>query len=124
MVNSIKSVIRRLLPNRFLVALSALRHPDAFVLKKDYVLNNKSKVTYNNDGLTTIHNCDFMFDEWFSQAYKKGKETGSWGRADIYWRTHVACFVAQIGKNLEGDFVECGVNKGGLSRNSNRICIV
>ena len=36
--------------------------------------------------------------------------------ADIHWRAYVVCWAANKAKSLEGDFVECGVNKGRLSR--------
>jgi O-methyltransferase len=70
---------------------------------------------YNRDGLTTIHNADFEKDPLFARAYQKGKATGSWGSCDIQWRAFVACWAAEHAIRLEGDFVECGVNKGGLA---------
>jgi O-methyltransferase len=77
-------------------------------------------LTYNQDGLATRHNCDFMHDKLFQESYSYGKSTGSWngswGEADIQWRAYVACWAANKAKNLEGDFVECGVNRGGLAR--------
>lgn len=72
-------------------------------------------LTYNQDGLASKHNCDFMKDARFVKAYAAGKATGSWGDSDIHWRAHVVCWAAQKGMVLEGDFVECGVNKGGLA---------
>jgi hypothetical protein len=71
---------------------------------------------YNEDGLITYHLCPFMDDPLFVEAYNLGKETGSWPNVDISWRAYVACWVANKVKDLEGDFVECGVNLGGLSR--------
>lgn len=81
-------------------------------------------LTYNQDGLATRHNCDFIEDDLFKASYARGKSTGSWtgswtppgGETDIHWRAHVACWAAYKAKDLEGDFVECGVNKGGLAR--------
>jgi hypothetical protein len=72
--------------------------------------------TYDQDGLLTIHNCDFMKEPRFQAAYALGKATGSWLGYDIHWRVHVACWCAERAKGLPGDFVECGVNKGGISR--------
>lgn len=72
-------------------------------------------LTYNQDGLASKHNCDFIKDERFAKAYAAGKATGSWGDSDIHWRAHVVCWAAKKGMSLEGDFVECGVNKGGLA---------
>jgi hypothetical protein len=58
-----------------------------------------------------------MKDPLFMESYELGKSTGSWGESgNIQWRAFVACWAANKGKTLEGDFVECGVNKGGLAR--------
>jgi hypothetical protein len=73
-------------------------------------------LTYNQDGLATVHNCDFVRDARFAKAYAKGKSTGSWGSVDLQWRAFVACWAADKARHLEGDFVECGVNRGGLAR--------
>jgi O-methyltransferase len=73
------------------------------------------RLTYRQDGLATVHNADFMKDERFRAAYKAGEATGSWG-GDIHWRAHVVCWAAERGRNLPGDFVEFGVNRGGYAR--------
>lgn len=72
--------------------------------------------TYAQDGLVTRHNADFMRDPLFMESYALGKATGSWPVGEPAWRTYVACWAAQKGCALEGDFVECGVNRGGMSR--------
>jgi hypothetical protein len=74
-----------------------------------------SDFTYHQDGLATVHNVDFIKDARFAHAYAKGRATGSWGQADPAWRAHVCCWAAEKGRTLEGDFVECGVNRGGLA---------
>jgi hypothetical protein len=73
-------------------------------------------LNYNADGLACSTNCDFLNDERFIKAYELGKSTGSWGDYDVRWRAYVACWAAAHVKTLAGDFVECGVNRGGLSR--------
>jgi len=73
-------------------------------------------LTYNQDGLATVHNCDFLHDPHFLEAYRLGEETGSWAGAQIHWRAYVVCWAADKASRLEGDFVECGVNRGGYSR--------
>lgn len=69
---------------------------------------------YDFDGLRSIHNHDFMADPRFKKAYDRGiKAAGidyNW-----YWRVHVGLWAASVAVKLEGDFVECGVNKGFLS---------
>jgi O-methyltransferase len=72
-------------------------------------------LTYNQDGLASCHNADFMKEPLFMDSYALGKSTGSWGESDIHWRAFVACWAANKAKTLPGDFVECGVNKGGLA---------
>lgn len=72
--------------------------------------------TYNEDGLITYHVCPFIDDSLFMEAYNLGKQTGSWPGIDIRWRAYVACWVSNKVKDIDGDFVECGVNLGGLSR--------
>jgi hypothetical protein len=73
-------------------------------------------LTYNQDGLATCHNCDFRSNPLFAESYRLGKSTGSWGNNDPDWRAYVACWAAHKAVGLEGDFVECGVNRGGLAR--------
>lgn len=73
-------------------------------------------LTYNQDGLATRHNCDFLRDKNFLKAYSSGVATGSWGANNIEWRVFVVCWAAQHAMHLDGDFVECGVNRGGLAR--------
>jgi O-methyltransferase len=72
--------------------------------------------SYASDGLITFHVADFLNDPRFREAYRLGKATGSWKSANIEWRVYVACWAATRGKALAGDFVECGVHKGGLAR--------
>lgn len=72
--------------------------------------------TYAQDGLYTIHCADFMKDERFARAYAAGKATGSWSGAAVHWRVYVACWLAERASSLEGDLIECGVNRGGISR--------
>jgi len=71
--------------------------------------------TYLEDGLMTRHNADFLQDARFTSAFHRGKETKSWGNTSPRWRVHVACWAAETAASLAGDFVECGVNRGGLA---------
>jgi O-methyltransferase len=73
-------------------------------------------VTYQADGLLTEHAADFLSDPRFVQAYDAGKATGSWWDHDLQWRAHVVCWAAQQALALDGDFVECGVHRGGYAR--------
>ena len=70
--------------------------------------------TYAEDGLITRHTADFVRDPQFVAAYSKGKATGSWGNMEPRWRVYTACSWAKRAAKLPGDFVECGVNRGGM----------
>jgi hypothetical protein len=57
-----------------------------------------------------------MKDDQFNLAYSAGDELHSWGEgAAIHWRAYVLCWAASRAVSLDGDFVECGTNKGGTS---------
>lgn len=73
------------------------------------------RATYNQDGLVTAHNADFMEEPRFKQAYEAGWQTGSWTFGDLHWRAYVICWAAERASHLPGDFVECGVNRGGYA---------
>lgn len=74
----------------------------------------QNTLTYNQDGLATQHNADFMRDSRFIEAYKIGMENGN-PATHIEWRVHIALWCATQALRLDGDFVECGVHTGILS---------
>jgi O-methyltransferase len=74
------------------------------------------KIRFQEDGLATVHNCDFLQDPRFQRAFAAGAATGSWYGSSIRWRAYTVCWAAERALSLPGDFVECGVNKGGLAR--------
>ena len=100
-------------------ALGALPEPLAKIIRcigaPDKFLHFPD-ATYAQDGLVTRHNADFMRDTRFAESYRLGRATGSWPGGEPAWRTYVACWAAEKVVGLEGDFVECGVNRGGMSR--------
>src|SRR5947209_6040766 len=71
--------------------------------------------TYMEDGLLPRRTADFMHDEKFAAAYARGKATGSWNGSNPRWRVYTACWAAAHAAQLPGDFVECGVNRGGMA---------
>lgn len=79
-------------------------------------LSQSTKFRYNRHGMATIHNSDFMTDPRFQSAYAAGMSTGSWAGCDPQWGAYIACWAAESVLRLDGDFVECGVNRGGLAR--------
>jgi O-methyltransferase len=73
-------------------------------------------VTYNEDGLATCLNCDFITDPHFEKAYKAAATTNPWPGFALHWRVYIVCFFADHVKSLDGDFVECGVNTGAYAK--------
>ncbi|WP_297175298.1 TylF/MycF/NovP-related O-methyltransferase [Thermomonas sp.] len=73
------------------------------------------RARYNEDGLVSAHYPSFEDDKLFLEAYAAGQDTGSWPHGDLRWRAHVVCWAAARGAALPGDFVECGVNRGGYA---------
>jgi O-methyltransferase len=71
-------------------------------------------VTYNGDGLVTVHNSDFTSDPAFIAAYSRSLATPHpYGKdLDVKWRVHVCCWAALQAKHLKADYVECGVFTG------------
>jgi hypothetical protein len=99
----IKQTLNRIsskIPNKYKIGVKALT----------------GKLTYNQDGLATQHNCNFLNDKHFMNCYNLALDHGLAVDPNIHWRAHVACWAALQAKNLEGDFIECGVNKGFLSK--------
>jgi O-methyltransferase len=81
------------------------------------------KNTFSGDGFTTTHYLGFRTDKDFKRAftssinslpsdYPPGIETAK----DIEWRAHICTWAAKRALYLEGDFVECGVWYGALSK--------
>lgn len=68
-------------------------------------------------------NTDFLKDPLFQESYKLGISTTFILDEEHrkifwydYWRVYIACYFAKNCVDLEGDFVECGVNTGFLAR--------
>jgi len=81
----------------------------------------KGKLTYNEDGSATTHNCQFLDDPVFIKAYEHAEATRSWVNSTgeqrgVRKRVDTAISLAIYASHLPGDFVECGTNRGGLAR--------
>lgn len=72
--------------------------------------------TFDADGLQTSNNADFLQDARFRAAYDVAIAAYPRGAIDVRWRAHVALWAAAQGLRLDGDFVECGVHTGILSK--------
>ena len=73
-----------------------------------------ANVTYNQDGLISIYNADFLRDARFVDAYRRGTIAAG-ADYSFHWRVHVGLWAADHAVRLPGDFVECGVNRGFMS---------
>jgi len=72
--------------------------------------------TYNQDGLITLcQNTEALYEKRFNDAWEASKELFP-NDARPRWRSYVCCWAAEHALRLQGDFVECGVNRGGFSR--------
>lgn len=69
--------------------------------------------TFREDGLATVHNCDFVHEPRFMEAYTAAQALQ--GPTHLRWRARVLQWAAGHALTAEGDFVECGVNRGFLS---------
>lgn len=70
-------------------------------------------VAYDQDGLRSIHNHDFMREPSFCKAYERGCRAAF--DSKWHWRVHIGLWAAFTASKLAGDFVECGVDRGFLS---------
>ncbi|PLX66986.1 MAG: hypothetical protein C0603_09970 [Denitrovibrio sp.] len=71
-------------------------------------------LTYIEDLFGTRASTHSMESERFIDAYSSAKAISNWGR-DIRWRCYTVCWAAEHAMNIEGDFIEFGVDRGGLS---------
>lgn len=110
MLPILRNLARKLIPGSVRLRLHYFRR------YKDYVFVKREDLGYGEDGFYTTHAAPFLDDARFVRAYQLGEETRSWQGLAIRWRAHVACWFAEYASGITGDFVECGVNRGGLAR--------
>jgi O-methyltransferase len=106
------SIFRRALK---LSSSELLRMQQAF-LNPSVLGMHGSRFNFFEDGLATIHNCDFLGDPRFLDALALAEQTNSWKGWPMRWRAYLVCWCAEYASRLPGDFVECGVYKGGFAR--------
>ena len=69
-----------------------------FQLHRDFPPN-----AYNQDGLVSMHNHDFMANERFLSAYQRGvKAVGE--DYNWHWRVHIGLWAARTAAQKPGDF--------------------
>lgn len=83
---------------------------------QDYIWIRRQALQYGEDNLFTLNAAPFLDEENFLRAYHLGAQTNSWHGVSIRWRAYIACWAGAYASKLDGDFVECGVNRGGLAR--------
>ncbi len=86
--------------------------------QQSFIVN--SNTSYNADGLIVFNNSDCLQEEKFLKAYNDSLTVNDWrgkdgSKFDMRWRYYIVCYFANYAKQLEGDFVECGVYKGGYA---------
>ena len=74
---------------------------------------NRTDAVYDQDGLRSVHDHSFMNDPSFRKAYERGVQAA--GECGWHWRVHIGLWAAKSASRLNGDFVECGVNRGFLA---------
>jgi len=81
-----------------------------------------SEATFFGDNFATVLNVDFLKNKRFNEAYNDAflnvdqAVVNQYRGQDIRWRAHIVTWAANKALNLEGDFVECGVYWGILSK--------
>ena len=109
----IKTALRSVLARPIFSKLRTLTIPDDYIWFSGGWL---SPVKFNEDGMATAHNADFLKSKQFIKAYEAGCATESWGpigRTHLRWRVFNACTLSKYAMRVPGDFVECGTNRGG-----------
>lgn len=69
---------------------------------------------YFEDLMATQANATWLNDPEFIQAYNAGASISAWGHG-VRWRVYTLLICATHSKGLQGDFVECGVDRGGTA---------
>ena len=76
--------------------------------------------TYAGDGLAVEGRIlDALYSDRFQRAYAAGMQTPhniGGGTLRLHWRVYTCVWAAEHARLLDGDFVECGVNSGIMSR--------
>ena len=105
MINIIKGLIKKVTPNYFLNIFRSIFLPNRLVVMIP---------TFNYDGLATLHEVEFMEDDRFKKALSKGLQYTE--NRDDYYRLYIGSSLAEHSAKLDGDFVECGVWLGTMSK--------
>lgn len=120
---SMKNIFEKILfklfgEKAFLFIKKMARYIKIFFTLNANNLPKRGHISYDADGLITIHNCDFLADPLFIAAYRNGMRASYKLGDDLHieWRAYVACWAADHAKDIDGDYVECGCYTGILSK--------
>lgn len=109
-----RTLIKRVIRSRYAVgARTFIQHVIRLSEQTMYKLLSADP-PYDQDGLRSFHNHEFMRDPSFRKAYERGV-TATGTDYQWHWRVHVSLWAAYSASKLKGDFIECGVNRGFLS---------
>ena len=91
------------------------------IFSKDPKVMTKKQSQYFGDGIATTRHVSFLHDPEFMTAYTDSffnvpKKVGNPNNLDAIWRTHICTWISKQVNSLDGDFVECGVWYGLLSK--------
>lgn len=75
----------------------------------------------SEDGMATIADAHWINEKDFENAYYEAKAISVWGH-DIRWRVYTLISCAKHSAQVPGDFVECGVDRGGTAMAVMRHC--
>ncbi|MBF0224825.1 MAG: hypothetical protein HQK76_05155 [Desulfobacterales bacterium] len=71
--------------------------------------------TYKEDGMRLHKNCSFTTDKDFLRGYSAALKQSPTSKNKNRWRVHVTQWAGQYAMNLDGDFVETGVDTASFS---------
>lgn len=72
------------------------------------------RTTYWEDLFASRATAAWLEDEKFKRSYNAGAKISVWGN-DIRWRVYTLLQAAVLANRVEGDFVECGTDRGGTA---------
>ncbi len=103
---------RRTLAIRVLQYLRKKEHPNIDLVTRSW--NVVTNARFAEDGVATIADTEWVDEPKFKNAYEAGRLISVWGH-DIRFRAYTLMKAAERAAKLEGDFVECGVDRGGTA---------
>lgn len=118
-------IIIRLLKPFFPTAVKSAVKSVAKIITTPGVMKRTAKfaelaanATYAADGFATTHHVEFLNNGRFNSSYRGALQDvpENLRGTEIEWRAHICCWAASQAIHLEGDFIECGVWYGILSK--------